>query len=112
MRNVRIESVEIGFNHGLLTAVLFLNDGSATQGFGGWTLGFGGTCATFLTRVMQVVGVGTWDDLVGKTCRVEGSDMKAEAIGHILKDEWFWLSELEKDGETKNESEEPVAGVT
>jgi hypothetical protein len=44
-------------------------------------------CGYFLRRVMDVVGVESWNDLPGKYIRV---NISKDAIGNIIKDDWFY----------------------
>ena len=85
-------------DHGLLSAWVQLDYGGSGQGFGGYCLylpksfthhelkSFAGH---FIWRVMEVAGVSKWGDLAGKTVRVKSSHASVEAIGHIVKDDWF-----------------------
>ncbi len=87
-------------SHGLLSAWLHLNYGGAGQGFGGYCLYLPKTfthhtlqsvAGHFIWRCLEVAGVTTWDELAGKTIRVRKEDEwgRIEAIGHIVKDDWF-----------------------
>ena len=48
--------------------------------------------------MLKVAGVERWEDLKGQTVRVamenDGWDAKSIGIGHIVKDEWFMLTEF------------------
>ena len=95
-KNAIIKSAEIEIeDHGLLTAWLLLDYGdSSAQGFGGFCLynkNFRGKdrAGHFIQRILEVVGVKKWNNLAGKTIRVKATMTGVEAIGHILKDDWF-----------------------
>ena len=89
--------------HGLLSAWLTLDYGGSGQGFGGYALylpkdfknqSAGPHCGLFIWRCLEVADVESWDQLKGKTVRVRKQDEwgAVEAIGHILKDDWFYPS--------------------
>ena len=87
-KNAIIKSVEIAIeDHGLLTAWVHLDYGCAEQGFGGYALDK--SAGVFLRRVMEVVGVSSWDALRGKSVRVLGDHSKLIALGNIVLDKWF-----------------------
>ena len=87
-------------DHECLSAWVFLDYGGSGQGFGGFVLYKGDDiqganyAGHFINRVLNVAGVTRWEDLVGKTVRVRRSSTggivsSIEAIGHIIKDDWF-----------------------
>ncbi len=94
IKKARIDTEDRGF----LTVWLDLDYGGSGQGFGGYTLymppsfthhemkSFAGH---FMFRVMEIAEVGQWDRLVGKTIRVRGDRGGIDAIGHIVKEDWF-----------------------
>lgn len=101
-KNAVIKSARItNDDHGLLTAWLDLDYGGSGQGFGGFSLylpksytNHGGSLKAnyaghFIWRVMEVAGVERWDQLPGKTIRVLSEHSSVNAIGHIVKDDWF-----------------------
>jgi hypothetical protein len=92
-------TLDIG-DRGFLQAWLYLDYGDGGhQGFGGYVLylpkGFKhhadqtNTAGHFLYRCMQIAGVDKWEQLKGKTIRVESDYTQVKAIGHIIKDDWF-----------------------
>ena len=102
-KNAIITGAEIMIDdHGCLSAWVYLDYGGSGQGFGGHALylprdfsnhGDGKNYAgIFVWRVLEVVGVERWSDLKGKTVRVRATHEKVEAIGHIVKDNWFYPS--------------------
>lgn len=99
IENAVIESTEIDMgDRGLLTAWIELAYSSGGQGFGGYALylpkgwahhelkSFAGH---FIFRALEVAGVEKWSQLKGKTVRVRHTCVHVEAIGHIIKDDWF-----------------------
>jgi len=94
-------------DHGMLTAWLRLDYGGWMQGFGGYTLykpkfpkspNYAGH---FMWRVMKIVGVTEWKDMIGKTIRVKCNHCGIEAIGHIVEDSWFYPKEEFAELKTK-----------
>lgn len=104
-------------DHGSLVAWLALDYGGLMQGFGGYSLyapsrqhgkDFGGW---FLWRVLEIADVTEWGKLPGKTVRVrrESEFGAAEAIGHIVEDDWFYPSRYDED-RPKSLKERPPLG--
>jgi len=112
IKNAIIESVQLDIgDRGFLQGWLMLDYGGTGQGFGGFVLcpylDKGGWpsgpsqsitdanyAGVWLTRIMQVAGVAEWNQLKGKTIRVKCNHSRVEAIGHIIKDDWFSPSEM------------------
>jgi hypothetical protein len=98
--NAIIAGASIGIEeNGSLTAWITLDYGGSGQGFGGFALYLPESFAHhawdappaghFIYRILQVAGVEGWSDLVGKTVRVRAEHSGVQAIGHIVKDDWF-----------------------
>lgn len=99
-QNAVIESVSLTTDErGLLTSYLTLDYGGCGQGFGGFALylppswthhdKFAPYAGHWIFRVMEIAGVSNWKDLPGKTIRVKSSWTDVEAVGHIVKNDWF-----------------------
>lgn len=93
-------------DHNLLSAWLHLDYGDGGhQAFGGYALylpksydnyKLESVAGHFIFRVMEIAGAENWDDLAGKSIRVRKEDRwqsAVEAIGHIVKDDWFCPSQ-------------------
>jgi len=100
IKNAVIESAVIDIaDRGFLTVWVHLDYGGSGQGFGGYALYLPkswthhrlreGAAGHFLYRVMEIAGVGKWDQLKGKTVRVKIVNGLVSAIGHIVKNDWF-----------------------
>ena len=97
VKNAVIKKTFLGFeDHGIMTCMIDLDYGSCSmQGFGGYA--FSGSTAfgmQFIMAVLNVVGVDSWEQLVGKHVRVQAHSAKVEQIGNILDDRWFNPTEL------------------
>lgn len=101
-KNAVIESATItNDDHGCLSAWLYLNYGSGEQAFGGYALYLPdgwkhhqilSHAGHFIWRCMAIAEVNEWGKLKGKTIRVKANHCHVEAIGHIVKDDWFYPS--------------------
>ena len=102
-KNAKITSTMLGTeDHGILSFYLYLDYGGSGQGAGGYSLDTPiKTGNTFLRRVgtaeglslimeiLEIVGVGKWEDLPGKYIRVQADQAKVHAIGNVIKDKWL-----------------------
>ena len=102
-RNAIIKSARLSTeDYGVLTAWLDLDYGGGGQGFGGYNLynpGAGNRVSRnyaghFIYRCLEIAGVDRWDQLPGKTIRVnldqDGLGGLIQGIGHIVEDKWFF----------------------
>ena len=99
IQNAIITSVSLTIaDHGCLSAWIQLDYGGSGQGFGGFSLylpksfknhGGPNVAGHFIFRCIEVAGVEKWEDIVGKTVRVDCEHNKVKAIGHIVKNDWF-----------------------
>lgn len=101
IENARIKSTMLGRqDHGILTGGVNLEFAvGGVQMFGGWTLD-GPYMATFVARVLDVIGVDYWEKLPGMPCRAM-TNGRIIAIGHFLDERWFALEELRELEATK-----------
>lgn len=90
-------------DHGMLSCFVMVEHERGHQGFGGYSLynpsrpqDKGNYAGLFIWRVMEVAGVRDWNALIGKTVRVKADSSHIEAMGHIIKDNWFVPSEESK----------------
>lgn len=103
-------------DHGVFTYILNLDVSDSTgQGFGTYSLDSyddtkerrTGTAygAESIMQILDVVGVGKWEDLQGKNIRIQRESGAWSAtitrIGHIIKDKWFCPRELAEQYITK-----------
>lgn len=103
IKNAVIKSARItADDHGVLMAWLDLDYGGAGQGFGGYSLylpksfkhhQLESVAGHFIWRCMEIAGASRWDQIPGKTIRVQATHCGVTAIGHIVKDDWFNPSE-------------------
>lgn len=109
--NSLIESADLSMeNHGCLDMTLCLS-GQVNVCFGGYVLGKGylgaeddcweGSAAglEYIMRIMDVVGVESFQDLKGKYVRVahKGIGSSVKIIGNITKEKWFDAESFFKD---------------
>ena len=106
--NAKIEDVSLTMaDHGCLTFYITVKGSSFGVNIGGYCIGHGyqgaenfrsdsGDGLVAMMRIMDVVGVSSWEDLKGKYCRIksEGWGDTVSTIGNILDDKWFDISEF------------------
>jgi len=99
IKNAIISSADIVIEeYGFLGAWLYLDFDGSGQGFGGYNLYSPSSskhhkletvAGHFIYRILEIAGVDKWNKLKGKTVRVKGTHSGIEAMGHIVKDDWF-----------------------
>jgi hypothetical protein len=101
--NAQIKSTVLGpEDHGIMTFIIGLEFDGCYQSFGGYALDWNdqGTRRTsddghnflMIRKIIEAVGVRSWEDLKGQYCRIEREDGwngKIIGIGHIVNDQWF-----------------------
>lgn len=105
IQNAKITGTMLGFeDHGIFTFMISLDYGGSGQGAGGYALDgwdektksrkgwkFG---IDFISRILAVVGVETWESLPGKSIRVKSDFNKVLAIGNFLEENWLDFDEF------------------
>lgn len=87
-KNAVITSTFLGKeDHGIPTCYVHLDFGDSMQGFGGWDLRHYGYA--MIMGILEAVGAESWEKLSGMNCRIRGRATKLEAIGHVVKDQWY-----------------------
>lgn len=117
IKNAKITDVKLFIeDHDILTFDIFLDLGGACYALGGYALDqafrinesddswkyerksspAGLDC---MRRIMEVVGVKSWDELKGKYIRYEdnGWGSRVTKIGNIMKDEWIDVDDFMKN---------------
>lgn len=97
IKNATVDDVFLGLeDHGILTISVRLDYGGVLQSFGGWQLytparwkDTGNYCGHWVYKLLQVFDVTDFDDIRGKSCRVQVGDHGVEGVGHITRDIWF-----------------------
>lgn len=110
IKNAKITSTQITMSdHGILTFWLNLDGAGWGVGYGGYCIGKGylgakefsverGDGLEAMMRIMDVVGVDTWEKLKDKLVRVktEGWGQPVKVIGNIIEEKWFDIDEFFK----------------
>jgi len=108
IENAKITSVSLSMaDHGCLTFMIYLEGSGWGVVYGGYCIGHGylgaddfraesGSGLEAMMRIMDVVGVDKWENLVGKYVRVktEGWGGTVDIIGNIVEDKWFDIREF------------------
>lgn len=91
---MKVENAEIKETHfgphpdkGIMTFMLTLDFGGATQGFGNYSLT--NTPCGKIKQLLNVLQVPNWESLKGTLVRTQSEGSQIVALGHIVKDQWF-----------------------
>lgn len=85
-RTAQIKDTFLGReDHGIMTCYITMDYGASAQSFGGYFL----ERTDFLSKILDVLEVRSWEKLPGTPCRVRHDSGKIFAIGHFIKDQWF-----------------------
>jgi hypothetical protein len=102
-KNAIIESTMLGIeDHGIMTFYLNLKYDGSCQSAGGYSLDSPfkkdgkfikrvGTeqGLSLIMEVLNIVGVGKWEDLKGKAIRVKSDNSGVYEIGNLMKEDWL-----------------------
>lgn len=110
IENAKITNVSLTMaDHGMLTFYITLEGNGWGTNYGGYGIGRGYLGAEefsssdkgleAMMRIMDVVGVDTWEDLKGKFVRVKMSSLgqPITTIGNLIKNKWFDIKEFFKN---------------
>jgi len=92
--NAEIEKVAFQMNHGILVPWLFMKTPSGSQGFGGYDLRKEDFLYRYMSSILQICAVESFEELLGIAVRIRIEGGTIVAIGHVLKDKWFTPAEL------------------
>lgn len=91
IENAKIHSTHLGFEgHGILTLGITVDFGGVSQMIGGFSYDHDGRAnlAKHVREILTVLGVEKWEDVRG-FCRVDSSNGRLVALGHIVENKWW-----------------------
>lgn len=108
IKNAQIKSTMLGReDHGIMTFMIAIEwDGCVNCGIGGYAIDqynrqtgirtFSAKGLEAISKVLDVVGVDSWEKLPGKYVRIkyEGWNKPIVEIGNLMKDKWFNLKDF------------------
>lgn len=108
IKNAKITATMLGReDHGIMTFTISVKfDECVSCGIGGYALDYYDRTSETrvcspksmkaITKILDVVGVDTWEDLKGKYIRIKdnGWGSPIDEIGNLMKDKWFNLREF------------------
>ena len=90
--NAQIKATKLGFiANGICSFDLILDiQGGGGVCVGGWALD-GSYGINVIKRILEVVGVDTWEELEGKYIRIKDIHLndRVSSIGNLMKEEWI-----------------------
>ena len=114
IKNAQIVSTHLGReDRGIMTFSIYVRfDNLEYQGVGGYALDrydrkaetrvYNAKGLEAISKILDVVGVNTWEQLPGKYIRIkdQGRGKSIDEIGHLMEDKWFNLREFFSKEET------------
>lgn len=110
IRNAQITSTKLGKeDHGIMTFFIFIKFGGYGCGIGGYALdgknpvtkeyGFTPKGLEAISKICEVVGVDSWEDLPNKYIRIKDNGLGStiDEIGNLMEDKWFNIREFFKE---------------
>lgn len=107
IKNAKITGTMLGReDHGIMTFSIYIHTDMYDCGVGGYALDgydreaktrvFSAKSMEAVSKVLEVVGVDTWEKLPGKYIRVKdaGWGSTIDEIGNLIEDKWFNLREF------------------
>ena len=107
--NAKITSTSITMaDHGCLIFWVTVEGSGFAVSIGGYSIGHGylgasefdgnGHGLEAMMRIMDTVGIDTWEDLKGKYIRIESNGLgkPVKKIGHLIDNKWFDIDEFFK----------------
>ena len=112
IRNAKITSTKLGReDHGIMTFMIFIECCGGGCGVGGYALDaydketktrvYSPKSMEIVSKILNVVGVESWEDLPGKYIRFKdnGWGCTVDEIGNVIEDKWLNLREFFSKGE-------------
>lgn len=107
IRNAKITHTMFGReDHGIMTFMVFVEFGSCGCGIGGYAIDqydrqsksrvFSAKGLEAISKILETVGVETWEDLKGKYIRIKEPRLGGtiDEIGNLMEEKWFNLREF------------------
>lgn len=112
IKNAKIIRTMLGReDHGIMTFMIYVEFGCCGCGVGGYAIdGYDRELKTrvftakgmeAISKILEVVGVDTWEELPGKYIRIKDNcwGTTIDDIGNLMEDKWFNLREFFSKGE-------------